>query len=93
MLGLCCFWKNRVNLTRKVALRRIERELDIENFIKSNFEMKTLLRALTTKYQREMARNSYKFIVGETDETSTTSDSDFDLSKSIPNTKIDKKLK
>ena len=40
-----------------------------------------------------MARNSYKFIVGETDETNTTSDSDFDLSKSIPTTKIDKKLK
>jgi hypothetical protein len=37
-------------MTRKVAKRRIEREMDVENYLRSIFEMKTLLRGLTTKY-------------------------------------------
>ena len=68
---------------RNVAFRRIDLELDVIHFIKSQFEMKELIRSMTTKYQRAMSRSSKKFMLGDKNETDTTSESELDIKNEI----------
>ena len=53
-----------------------------------------LIKALTTKLQRQLARRRYSLIVGEPDEDNSTesSSSDFDFPVTLPEDKVTKTL-
>ena len=65
----------------------MDRELDLVHFLRSHLEIKTLIYAMTTSYQRSLARNNFKFVLNG--DVVTTSESDFDLNKFIPKSQIE----
>jgi hypothetical protein len=62
-------------MIRRVGLRRINRELDVANFIRKQITLTALLKALTTKAERNCLKNNYRFMLGDEKEIKTTSDS------------------
>ena len=63
-------------MKRKVGLRRINRELDIVHFLRKQIIFETIIKAMTTKYERFLARKNYRLMVPDTDELLTTTESD-----------------
>ena len=49
----------------EVGLRRIDRELDIVYFIRKQFVLNAIIKALTTPLQRGLARRQFSLIVGD----------------------------
>ena len=86
--------KDQLRTQREAGLRRIERELDVAYFIRKQMIFAGLIKALTTKLQRQLARRRYSLIVGEPDEDSSTesSGSDFDFPATLPGDKVTKTL-
>lgn len=62
----------------EVGMRRIEREIDLGYFIRKQILNDTLLRALTTKSHRALARRQQEFVLGDAKSTTTESSTDFD---------------
>ena len=65
----------------------MDRELDLVHFLKSHLEIKTLIYAMTTSYQRTLARNNFKFVLNG--DVVTSSESDFDLDNCEPKSQIE----
>ena len=67
--SVCPNWhgirKHRLTEIRKVGLRRIERELDVARFIKKQLALTAIIKALTTKTERNYLKQNYRFMVGE----------------------------
>ncbi len=61
--GLCPNWRllreHRITKLRKVGLRRIERELDIARFIRKQIAITAIIKALTTKAERNFLKHNY----------------------------------
>jgi hypothetical protein len=62
-------------MIRRVGLRRINRELDVANFLRKQITMTALIKALTTKVERSFLKNNFRFMLGDEKELKTTSDS------------------
>jgi hypothetical protein len=84
-----------------VASRRIERELDIVYFLRKQLTFEAILHAMTTKYQRSLARQNYRLKisakeapqVGFSDMSSTEeSGSDYKRHDHRPTSKLSKNL-
>ena len=80
--SFCPRWRflseHRLTMIRKVGLRRIEREIDIVRFIRNQITLTTIIKAMTSKAERNVVRNSYRFMVGNESEVNTTSESESD---------------
>ena len=80
--SMCPNWRllkeHKLTQLRKVGLRRIERELDVARFIRKQLAMTAIIKALTTKAERNCLKQNYRFMLEEDEEISTTSDSDLD---------------
>ena len=63
------------------GMERLDKQLDIVYFMRKIITMDTLLKTLTTKYQRSMARRHHKLVLGEEKESSQSSDSDVSVDK------------
>lgn len=61
-----------------MGLRRIEREMDVTKYIRSQLILTAILKALTTKQERIFLKHNYRFMIGDDEETSTTSESESD---------------
>lgn len=61
-----------------VGLRRIEREMDIVYFLRKQFILNALIKSLTTKSHRRLARRQYEFMVGNKKDVPTSSESSSD---------------
>lgn len=75
-------------------MRRIERELDIVRFIRTQLAIKAIIRALSTKVARQLAFKQYSLIIDDSQEevTTTETDSDFYLGIFLPETRLEKEL-
>lgn len=78
---LCCVKRNKTRTTRKihkVGLRRIERELDVAHFLRSQFTMQAMLKTLTDRSQRLQLRKNHRHVIkedpGDTDTSTSSSD-------------------
>ena len=73
-----------------MGLRRMERELDIVYFMRKQFVLNSIIRALTTKVQRGLARRQYSLIVGDRKDQYTTesSDSGFEMPEQVEDTPL-----
>ena len=71
-------------VTKEVGARRIERELDIVNFLRKQLVLNAIIKATTTRTQRGLARKNYRLIVGQHSEKDTTDSSDYDPSVTHP---------
>ena len=49
-----------------MTLRRIERELDIAYFIKNQIIFNNLIKAITTKRERSIAKQNFRLVVNLT---------------------------
>ena len=74
--SMCQKWRylrlQRFTLIRKVGLRRIERELDLVRFIRNQITLTTIVKAMTSKQERNGVRNSFRFMLGNESEVNTT---------------------
>lgn len=77
-----------------VARRRVERELDVVYFIRKQLILGALIKAMTTKLQRNLAKRQYGLILGEKKEQETTPDSasEFEFPKAISDTETNQAL-
>ncbi len=55
--------EHKLTKIRKVALRRIERELDLARFIRDQMKMTAIIKALTTKAERNYLKHNYRFML------------------------------
>jgi hypothetical protein len=63
-------------VARKVGLRRIERELDVVRFLRKQFIMTALLKALTTKRERMLAKRHHSLVISDNSDTTQSSESE-----------------
>lgn len=59
-----------------MGLRRIERELDLVRFIRNQITLTTIVKAMTSKQERNGVRNSFRFMLGNLSEVNTTYESE-----------------
>ena len=86
---ISCFCrKHKLTLIREVGMRRIERELDVTRFIRNQLKIQAVINALTTKKERVYLKHNYRFMLGDENEVSDTSESvsegyqtDFEISE------------
>ena len=55
-----------------MGLRRIERELDLVRFVRNQITLTTIVKAMTSKQERNGVRNSFRFMLGNESEVNTT---------------------
>ena len=67
--SMCPNWRllkeHKLTKLRKVGLRRIERELDVARFIRKQLAMTAIIKALTTKAERNCLKQNYRFMLEE----------------------------
>jgi hypothetical protein len=61
-------------MIRKVGLRRIERELDVVHFIKKQLITAALIKALTTKRERNVAKRHHTLTISDGSDYTSNSD-------------------
>ncbi len=80
--NMCSNWllirENSLTKLRKVGLRRIERELDVARFIRKQMALTAIIKALMTKPERNGLNHNYRFMLGDNQEITTTSESEFE---------------
>ena len=79
---------------RKKALAVIDKELDIVRFLRKTMVTYTLIKSITNKYQRALARRTTRLVVNEKmlDSEGSETESDYDFSNKQPETELDYKL-
>ena len=89
--SIFCLRRPRNELWRKVAMRRVNRELDVANFIRKQFIMYGLLKGITTSGQRALLKRSYNLMVPGAHDgpTTTDSDSDYEFDDYKPTSSLD----
>jgi hypothetical protein len=67
-------------------MRRVNRELDMANFLRKSLMMESFLKAVTTSGQRALLKRQYNLMVPAAHDGPTTSDSasDFDFDQFKP---------
>lgn len=88
-LTFCCCTKKgcRAKKVQKIAMRRIDRELDVVTFLRKQMALTAMLRAWSSKYERALSRQNYRLIVSDdsqTDNTTSESDSSFECESRQP---------
>ena len=76
-------------------MRRINRELDIVYFLRKCFEMREIIKALSSKSARSLARMQSSLIVDDnkaSQPSESESASDFDVLACIPETNLEHEL-
>ena len=74
---ICCkFQKRKYRKARKVGLHRIEKELDVVYFIRKQLMHTALIKAMTTKRERSLAKRHRSLVIAESDTTSSSSSSE-----------------
>ena len=53
----------KVNKEKEKGLRRIDKELEIDQFLKQQIKMKIVMKALFSKIERFLIRNNKKFVI------------------------------
>jgi hypothetical protein len=72
---MCCAKRNKTRKIHRVGLRRIDRELDVATFLKTQFTMRAMLLTLTNHSQRLQFKKYYRHVIQDDPGDSSTSDS------------------
>lgn len=64
-------------------MRRIDRELDIARFVRNQILLSGIIKALTTRDQRQIAKRRYALILNKKSDPKTTEDTHSDVDITI----------